>query len=185
MLSSITGFFGGDTPFEKMMSDIKTFGSTEINATSVEANAKAMAAFSTALSGLSGSGIKDISIPKNLDDRLTDLAKVPSLTHIAEGMTAIATVSGLESNVKLLNSLDTTNLTSFADAMEDLVATLGKLNEELSEDNSGIFGGTGVAAKDVVAQMGGNSQLSLKKLERVVQELQEIKKIHKDNAAVS
>ena len=100
-------------------------------------------------------------------------------------MTAIATVSGLESNVKLLNSLDTTNLTSFADAMEDLVTTLGKLNEELSEDNSGIFGGTGVAAKDVVAQMGGNSQLSLKKLERVVQELQEIKKIHKDNAAVS
>ena len=185
LLSSIAGFFGGDTPFDQMMNDIKTFGSTEINATGVEANAKAMAAFSTALSGLSGSGIESISIPKNLDDRLTDLANVPSLTNIAEGMTAIATVSGLESNVKLLNSLDTTNLTSFADAMEDLVTTLGKLNEELSEDNSGIFGGTGVAAKDVVAQMGGNSQLSLKKLERVVQELQEIKKIHKDNAAVS
>ncbi len=185
LLSSIAGFFGGDTPFEKMMADIKTFGSTEINATSVEANAKAMAAFSSALSGLSGSGIADLKIPKNLDDRLTDLASVPSLTHIAEGMTAISTVSGLESNVKLLNSLDTTNLTSFADAMEDLVTTLGKLNEELSEDNSGLFGGTGVAAKDVITQMGGNSALSAKKLERIVAELQEIKKIHKDNASLS
>lgn len=185
LLSSIAGFFGGDTPFEKMMADIKTFGSTEINATSVEANAKAMAAFSSALSGLSGSGIADLEIPKNLDDRLTDLASVPSLTHIAEGMTAISTVSGLESNVKLLNSLDTTNLTSFADAMEDLVTTLGKLNEELSEDNSGLFGGTGVAAKDVITQMGGNSALSAKKLERIVAELQEIKKIHKDNASLS
>ena len=185
LLSSIAGFFGGDTPFDQMMNDIKTFGAAEINAANVEENATAMAAFSNALSGLSVSGISDIEIPKNLDERLTDLAAVPSLSNIAEGMTAIATVSGLESNVKLLNSLDTNNLTSFADAMEDLVTTLGKLNEELAEDNKGLFGGTGVAAKDVVSQMGGNSQLSIKKLERIVAELQEIKKIHKDNAAVS
>ena len=185
LLSSIAGFFGGDTPFEKMMADIKTFGAADIDATKVETNAKAMAAFSNALSGLSSSGISELEIPKNLDDRLTDLAAVPSLSNIAEGMTAISTVSGLESNIRLLNSLDTSNLTSFADAMEDLVNVLGKLNEELAEDNKGLFGGSGTAAKDVVAQMGGNSALSAKKLERIILELQEIKKIHKDNASVS
>ena len=186
LLSSIAGFFGGDTPFEKMMADIKTFGDAQINASSVEANATAMAAFSNALSGLSGSGISEIQIPKNLDDRLIDLANVPSLSHIAEGMTAISQVSGLESNVNTLNSLDANNLNNFAEAMENLVDVLGKLNEELAEDNKGFFGGgTGTSASDVISQMGGNSQMSLKKLERIVAELQEIKKIHKDNAAVS
>ena len=186
LISSIAGFFGGDTPFEKMMADIKTFGSTEINADGVSRNASAMAAFSDALSGLSGSGISEINIPSNLDDRLTDLAAVPSLTNIAEGMTAIATVSGLESNINTLNSLDANNLNNFAQAMENLVDVLGKLNEELAEDNKGFFGGgTGTSASDVISQMGGNSQMSIKKLERIVAELQEIKKIHKDNAAIS
>ena len=186
LISSIAGFFGGDTPFEKMMADIKTFGSAEINADGVSRNASAMAAFSNALSGLSGSGISEINIPSNLDDRLTDLAAVPSLTNIAEGMTAIATVSGLESNINTLNSLDANNLNNFAQAMENLVDVLGKLNEELAEDNKGFFGGgTGTSASDVISQMGGNSQLSIKKLERIVAELQEIKKIHKDNAAIS
>ena len=186
LLSSIAGFFGGDTPFEKMMADIKSFGSAEINAANVEANATAMAAFSNALSGLSGSGISEIQIPKNLDDRLTDLAAVPSLSHIAEGMTAIATVSGLESNINTLNSLDANNLNNFAQAMENLVDVLAKLNDELAEDNKGLFGGgTGTSASDVISQMGGDSKLSIKKLERIVAELQEIKKIHKDNAAIS
>ena len=186
LISSIAGFFGGDTPFEKMMADIKTFGAAEINAANVEANATAMAAFSNALSGLSSSGISEINIPSNLDDKLTDLAAVPSLSHIAEGMTAISTVSGLESNINTLNSLDANNLNNFAQAMENLVDVLGKLNEELAEDNKGFFGGgTGTSASDVISQMGGNSQLSIKKLERIVAELQEIKKIHKDNAAIS
>ena len=186
LISSIAGFFGGDTPFEKMMADIKTFGSAEINADGVSKNATAMAAFSNALSGLSGSGISEINIPSNLDDRLTELAMVPSLSHIAEGMTSIATVSGLESNINTLNSLDANNLNNFAQAMENLVDVLGKLNEELAEDNKGFFGGgTGTSASDVISQMGGNSQMSIKKLERIVAELQEIKKIHKDNAAIS
>ena len=186
LISSIAGFFGGDTPFEKMMADIKTFGSAEINADGVSKNATAMAAFSNALSGLSGSGISEINIPSNLDDKLTDLAAVPSLTNIAEGMTAISTVSGLESNINTLNSLDANNLNNFAQAMENLVDVLGKLNEELAEDNKGFFGGgTGTSASDVISQMGGNSQMSIKKLERIVAELQEIKKIHKDNAAIS
>ena len=186
LISSIAGFFGGDTPFEKMMADIKTFGSAEINADGVSKNATAMAAFSNALSGLSSSGISEINIPSNLDDRLTELAMVPSLSHIAEGMTAISTVSGLESNINTLNSLDANNLNNFAQAMENLVDVLGKLNEELAEDNKGFFGGgTGTSASDVISQMGGNSQMSIKKLERIVAELQEIKKIHKDNAAIS
>ena len=168
------------------MADIKTFGSAEINADGVSKNATAMAAFSNALSGLSGSGISEINIPSNLDDKLTDLAAVPSLTNIAEGMTAISTVSGLESNINTLNSLDANNLNNFAQAMENLVDVLGKLNEELAEDNKGFFGGgTGTSASDVIQQMGGNSQMSIKKLERIVAELQEIKKIHKDNAAIS
>ena len=77
-------------------------------------------------------------------------------------------------------------MNNFAQAMENLVDVLGKLNEELAEDNKGFFGGgTGTSASDVISQMGGNSQLSIKKLERIVAELQEIKKIHKDNAAIS
>jgi len=142
--------------------------------------------FADALSGMSTAEVGEIEIPKNLASRLTDLSNVPTLDNIAQGMTNIATVSGLDTNIDKLNSLDADNLNNFAEAMENLVEVLGKLNDELAEDNKGLFGGgTGTSAADVVSQMQNGTSLSASKLERVIRELQEIKKITKDNAAVS
>ena len=186
IISSISSFFGGDTPFEKLMADIKVFGATDIDSAKVSSNASALKLFADALSGMSSAEVGEIEIPKNLASRLTDLSNVPTLDNIAQGMTNIATVSGLDTNIDKLNSLDADNLNNFAEAMENLVDVLGKLNDELAEDNKGLFGGgTGTSAADVVSQMQNGTSLSANKLERVIRELQEIKKITKDNAAVS
>ena len=186
IISSISSFFGGDTPFEKLMADIKVFGATDIDSSKISSNASALKLFVDALSGMSTAEISEIEIPKNLASRLTDLSNVPTLDNIAQGMTNIATVSGLDTNIDKLNSLDADNLNNFAEAMENLVEVLGKLNDELAEDNKGLFGnGTGTSAADVVSQMQNGTSLSASKLERVIRELQEIKKITKDNAAVS
>jgi hypothetical protein len=66
----------------------------------------------------------------------------------------------LQNNLDILkNGLDVDGVRSYTLAMEQLVDVLGRLNETLAEDNTGLFGGgTGVAAADVLGQISTASQ---------------------------
>ena len=146
-----SGLLGGEGAFEP----IKKFGQEEFDGPSIIANAAILSEFSTAMSAFSSSGISSIEIPKTLASRLEDLNSVPTsnLNLLASGMAAIANVSGLQSNLDILNSgLDTSNVTSYTTAMQSLVEVLSELNEELGKDNKAGFG-TGTNAGDVVSKM--------------------------------
>lgn len=173
----IGGLFGGDSPIEQ----VKEFGDMQINAAGVTANAEAMASMSRALSTMSGLDLGDVDIPNRLVNRLMSLGQIPGggLTSVAEGMTAIANVSGLQNNLDILNSgLDIDGVRNYTNAMEDLVEVLGDLNDELSKDNK--FGpGTGTNAGDVVSTIntgtGSNSEQLNNTMQQVLAVLSEIR----------
>jgi hypothetical protein len=154
---AISSFFGGETPLEK----VKAFGDADINAEGVANNAEAMASMATALSSFTGEGISDIEIPRALVNRFEEIAAITGtgFNTTATGLQALANVTGLSTMVTSLNSLDATQLSSYNTAMESLVDTLEELNTVLAETNEGgLFGGgTGVAAADVLGQIGGST----------------------------
>ena len=94
----------------------------------------------------------------------------PDVTPAVEGGEAIASAENaiasfaalpdLQNNLDILkNGLDVDGVRSYTLAMEQLVDVLGRLNETLAEDNTGLFGGgTGVAAADVLGQISTASQ---------------------------
>jgi len=66
--------------------------------------------------------------------------------------------TGLAALTNVTDSLDTTPITKYTEAMKELVEVLDKLNDELAEDNKGAFGGgTGVNAAQVIEKMSGGS----------------------------
>ncbi len=149
--NGIISLLGGDTdPFAPM----KAFGDMSFNTAGIIANSESVKAFSLAMSHLASSDISSIEIPQNLESNLTALSNVSSggLVSLANGMTAIANVTGLQNNFDILNAgfnnLD--SVRSYTNAMNDLVEALEKMNEELSKDNSGFE--TGTNAGDVVGQ---------------------------------
>ena len=163
----IGGMFGADSPIEQ----VKEFGDMQINADGVTANANAMAAMSQALSTMSGVDLGDVEIPKSLVNRLKDLGNMESagLQPVADGMTAIANVQGLQSNFDILNAgLDIDKVRDYNNVMEGLVETLSELNEVLAEDNKGLLGGgTGVASADVLGQINTSSAGSAEGMNRL------------------
>lgn len=56
-----------------------------------------------------------------------------------------------------INDLDTSNISSYNDAIEELVETLGELNDVLSETNSRGRGRSALNASDVLSQIGGST----------------------------
>jgi hypothetical protein len=94
----------------------------------------------------------------------------PDVTPAVEGGEAIASAENaiasfaalpdLQNNLDILkNGLDVDGVRSYTLAMEQLVDVLGRLNQTLAEDNTGLFGGgTGVAAADVLGQISTASQ---------------------------
>ena len=137
---------------------ITKFGAAEIDAAAVVANANAMSAFATALTGMptgdeiEGKGEFSSKTIAGLE-RISALTG-ENITSVATGMTSIANITGLQSNLDILKSgLDTAGVTSYNTAMQDLVDTLGDLNKELSKDNNGMFtAGTGTNAGSVMSQ---------------------------------
>jgi hypothetical protein len=120
---------------------------------------------------MSGLNLSEVEIPRDLVNRLTQLGNMESggLQPVADGMTAIANVQGLQSNFDILNAgLDIDKVRDYNEVMESLVETLGELNEVLAEDNKGVFGGgTGVAASDVLGQINTSSAGSAEGMNRL------------------
>ena len=163
----VAGLFGGDSPIEQ----VQEFGNMQINADGVRRNAEAMAAMSRALATMGTVDLSNVDIPRTLVNRLSSLGEIQGggLIPVAQGMTAIANVQGLQTNLDILNTgLDIDKVRDYNEVMENLVETLGELNEVLAEDNEGMFGGgTGVAAADVLGQINTSSAGSAEGMNRL------------------
>lgn len=109
-------------------------------------------------------------------------------SDFVNGIKTFAEIPDLARNIGIINSLNAENIKSYASSMEDLADALEKINDALSEDNKGMFGGgTGVAAKDMLGEIGratsGTSE-STQQLNTIMQQiymlLQEMKTINED-----
>jgi hypothetical protein len=170
LLGLVSGFFSGseEMPWDKL----REFGAEPLDPNgNVVANATAMSAFGNALATFNGEAIAEIDLDRDFINRLQDLASITGggFQLVADGMTAMAGVTGLETNINALNSLDSTVVTSYNEAMESLVETLGELNEVLAETNEGgmFSSGSGVAAGDVLGQIGGSTAGSNQQLQQL------------------
>ena len=142
---------------------ITAFGAAEIDAAAVVANANAMSAFATALTGMpTGDEIKGKG--EFSSKTIAGLESISALTgenitSVATSMACIANITGLQSNLDILKSgLDTAGVISYNTAMQDLVDTLSDLNKELSKDNNGYLkAGTGTNAGSVMGQTSSTS----------------------------
>jgi hypothetical protein len=142
---------------------ITAFGAAEIDAAAVVANANAMSAFATALTGMptgdeiEGKGEFSSKTIAGLE-RISALTG-ENITSVATSMASIASITGLQSNLDILKSgLDTAGVISYNTAMQDLVDTLGDLNKELSKDNNGMLkAGKGTNAGSVIGQTSSTS----------------------------
>ena len=142
---------------------ITKFGAAEIDAAAVVANANAMSAFATALTGMptgdeiEGKGEFSSKTIAGLE-RISALTG-ENITSVATSMASIANITGLQSNLDILKSgLDTAGVISYNTAMQDLVNTLGDLNKELSKDNNGYLkAGKGTNAGSVMGQTSSTS----------------------------
>lgn len=151
--SSLTKFIGADSPLDQLAE----FGKAKINAAGVINNANAMVAFSEAMSSSSiNSANSEFEIPRQLVFRLHELGKIngKNITSTAAGLQSLAGVTGLKTNLAILNAgLDTDKIKNYTKAMDKLVDKLEDLNKVLAEDNKGLFGGgTGTSAANVVRQ---------------------------------
>lgn len=167
--NAIAGFFGAKTPFDK----VKDFGAMELNAEGVKTNAEAMVHMANALNSFTSGEAGEIEISKKTVASLERLAGMDStgIGTLSTNLQSIASITGLDTNINSLNSLDTESITNYNKAMKELVEVLGELNAELAKDNKLGFG-SGTNAGDVVAKMdtiggGGSGTGSSDQLERL------------------
>lgn len=90
-------------------------------------------------------------------NKLSNIADL-DFSSFATGLKTFAEIPNLKTQFDTVNSLDATAVISYTSAMEELVEVLGKVNEVLAEDNSGLFGGgTGKAAADLLGSIGSST----------------------------
>ena len=170
LLGAIAGFFGGGE--EMPWDQLREFGAEPLDPNgNVVANAQAMTAFGNAISAFNGADLEELNLSRAFVNRLEEIAAISGggFTTVAEGMAAMASITGLDTNINALNSLDFNTVNSYNEAMQSLVDTLEELNTVLAENNEGgIFGGgTGVAAADVLGQIGGSTAGSNQQLQQL------------------
>jgi len=98
----------------------------------------------------------------NFATGLKTFAEIPNLQTQFDAVNSLDTsgvisyTNAMEDLVVALNSLDTSGVISYTNAMEDLVVALNKVNDELAKDNNGMFSkGTGTNAGDMINSVGG------------------------------
>ena len=174
IFGAIGAIFGGGREYP--WDSVKMFADADLgDPAAIQTNSAALQAFSAALGGATGlSSIQDFD-PGDLDELpsiLEDFSEIDGtgLANIASGMTAIASVEGLQNNLDILKQgLDIEGVRSYNTAMENLVETLSELNRVLAEDNEGglLGGGSGVAASDVLGQINSSSAGSAEGMNRL------------------
>ena len=176
LIGAFSSFFADD-PTEQ----VAEFGSLDINAQGVTANANAMLVMAQGISSLSGSGISSLTIDSDLVESFEDLSKIgPGLSSAATGIKEIGAVTGLDTNITALNSLDKSGIRNYNNELERMVELLEDMNKELSKDNNGMFTkGTGTnagSALNAIAESGsGGGELSSSML-AILQEIRDVNK---------
>jgi len=183
--STITGFFsfeGFEMPsisgmFQGIIDKVKGFFSFDFKMPNFKSFLpKWMGGSGATLDGVAseGSGSTAPSAP----DTSGAIAGGEALAGAQNSIAQFASLPDLENNLAVLKKgLDIDGVTSYTSAMEDLVVVLGKMNDELTKDNSWMPGSNGVNAGSVVSQQGaggGSDQLN-STMALVLAELQAIK----------
>jgi len=170
VFKSSTGFQGlGDLVSSWFSGDAVEVGSkiaqiatdlSVMNPSQVTAVSKSIKDMSGAFTAFSDAQVEDFNFRRTAINRFERLAQLgPGLESVSTHMTDIAGITGLDSQLEVLNNgLDVDKVNNYAEAMEKLVEVLEDLNKALAEDNEGLFGGTGVAAADVIENMNTANQ---------------------------
>ena len=149
-MGSLAGFFGADSPLEKL----KLFGDMDINSTGVIKNAKAMKEYTAAISGLGAAGKTDIDLfTDSVDDMRIAIEKLSGGT-IQQGLKlfskATRVFGGIDAgDIKKLN----------ADGLSIPVNVTGKAMVQMSQGNAG-GGGTPVVVNAPSTNVSSNSSSS-------------------------
>jgi hypothetical protein len=133
-----------------------------MNPSQITAVSKSIEDMSRAFTVFSDAQVEDFNFRRTAINRFERLAQLgPGLESVSTHITDIAGITGLDNQLEVLNAgLDVDKVNNYAEAMEKLVEVLEDLNKALAEDNEGLFGGTGVAAEDVIENMNTANQSS-------------------------
>ena len=162
----LSGSEGGMT----VLKDLNEFGKTKIeNIDTIKSNAEALKAFGEGMSGFGNIDLSKISVPVGIGkgiakevedfeamsvDLPTIQANVALLDGLGEVFKDFATISGsgLESFTK---GLDIEGVTSYNNAIKELIETLQKLNEELGGTTETTTAGVGAEGETTPGAGGG------------------------------
>ena len=128
-------FFGEEDPMEKL----ERFANYDINVENVENNSRALRAFASALISLSGIDMSTFDLPNRFTSNLIRLIESSGtgsgVQGLAAGLTQIAEIANLREQLTVFDDLDTTNIDSYTNSIENLKNQLIELNEVLAESN--------------------------------------------------
>lgn len=180
LLESISGFFGGENPLEKL----ETFSKADIKNEKLQKNIASLKLFTEAFESVKDSGMMSFDFNDDLVDVVEDLADVDgnALNKTAKGMKVLASINGFEGSLDGLKDLDVDNVVNYTDAIEDLVEQLEELNKQLNgETNGGRFGSRkqDYSAGDLLSQTDKNKSkddVNTTALIRVLEEIREVNK---------
>jgi hypothetical protein len=175
-LESITSFFGGDSPFDKIIAGVNKFAKVDNAAfanlmhTSTSLKNIADADFNNSGMGSYTDSFKTMALAVgSIDPYTLDSIKSFASTDFSRSVTNLSDISKIE--------FDSSSIESYRKSIENLTTALEGLNSELQEDNdSGLFGqNKNTSAGELLGSQQGSSQTGsgekLDQLNRVMQDI--------------
>jgi hypothetical protein len=179
LLGGVSAFFNGEEGGMTVLSDLNEFGKTKIeNVEQIKINAEALKLFGEAMSGLSGVEVAKLdfgNIPKLVTDIESfenmdfDLDKIRENAAIMNGLGNTFNSFGQVSseNLKLFTEgLDTDGIINYNKALNDLIASLEKLNETMGA-NGETNGEAQTAVQDAIGAAQGAGTGGADKLDQL------------------
>jgi hypothetical protein len=133
----IASTFAGDV--QMPWNRVNDFADAQINVEGVENNARAMQAFASSLDSLSGINMSTFDLPQRFTNNLIRLMEAGSTSNslqgVASGLTQIADIANLREQLTVFDNLNTNNIDSYANSIENLKNELIELNRVLADSN--------------------------------------------------
>jgi len=201
VIESISSFFGADSPFDKVIDGVNKFSDVDqgslnsligiadslkiVGDVTDNLNVRPLNDFSDAMVKLTGSGVLDklgslLPGESGIQKMATDLESLNKIDSSALGSINTAADS-LETISSVTDSLDSSPLNEYTDAVVRLTGALENMNSELSGGDEGFFGKiaskiTGdsdgdTTAGDVLSGSGLGSSDNVEKLNRTMQDI--------------
>lgn len=138
ILESIAGWFSFGEDEQSIVDKIIDFGDafSQLNSAGIIQGADGMTSLANSISALNNAGISNLSFNRYVISNLRALSNMGAgLETTATSLTTIAGLTGLDTNLQFLAGFtyDTAGISSYTEAIANLVAQLEDLNEVLEE----------------------------------------------------